>query len=486
VRIPAPFCLFLTDFKTQQTPMKYDVTVIGSGPGGYVAAIRAAQLGMKVAIIERYPTLGGTCLNVGCIPSKALLDSSEHFHNAMHTFKEHGIELKDAKVNLAQMIRRKDEVVKQTCDGVNFLMKKNKIDVYHGHGSFVSSRVVKVTKDDGSTQELQTDKTIIATGSKPIIIPGVEYDKKRVITSTEALKLTEIPKHMVIIGGGVIGMELGSVYGRMGAKITVIEFTDRLIGGMDGTLSKELQKSLKKLNFTFHFNTKVTSAVTKGKEVLIQAETTKGEKMELSADYCLLSIGRKPYTYNLGLENAGVKLDQRGRVEVDDHLQTNVPGIYAIGDVVKGAMLAHKAEEEGVYVAEQIAGHKPHINYLLIPGVVYTWPEVAGVGYTEEQLKESGRKYKVGSFPMKALGRARASMDTEGLIKVLADAQTDEILGVHMIGPRVADLIAEAVVAMEFRASAEDIARMSHAHPTYTEAMKEACLAATENRALHI
>ncbi len=467
--------------------MEYDVTVIGSGPGGYVAAIRAAQLGLKTAIIEKYPTLGGTCLNVGCIPSKALLDSSEHLYKAKHEFAEHGIGLENLKVDLPQMIKRKDDVVQKTCDGVAYLMKKNKIDVYHGHGSFVDKNTLKVSPKEGEAKTLKTKKSIIATGSKPIVIPGAEYDKKRVITSTEALNIREIPEHMVIVGGGVIGMELGSVYGRMGTKITVVEFTGSLIGGMDSTLGKELQKSLRKLGFEFHFNTKVTSAKTVGGKVEIKAEDMKkGAALEFTADYCLLSVGRRPYTDGLGLENAGVKTDDRGRVAVDGHLQTNVEGIYAIGDVIQGAMLAHKAEEEGVFVAETIAGQKPHINYKLIPGVVYTWPEVAGVGFTEEELKAEGRKYKTGSFPFRALGRARASMDMDGLVKVLADAATDEILGVHMIGPRTADMIAEAVVAMEYRASAEDIARMSHAHPTYTEAMKEACLAATENRALHI
>ncbi|WP_020533612.1 dihydrolipoyl dehydrogenase [Flexithrix dorotheae] len=466
--------------------MKYDVAVIGSGPGGYVAAIRCAQLGFKTAIIEKYNTLGGTCLNVGCIPSKALLDSSEHYHNAAHTFTQHGIDIKGLKVNLDQMIKRKNEVVDQTCSGIDFLMKKNKIDVFTGMGSFVDKNTVKITKNDGSTEEIKTDKTIIATGSKPILLPFIEFDKKRVITSTEALNLKEVPKHMVVIGGGVIGLELGSVYARMGTKITVIEFLDGLIPTMDKTLGKELQKSLKKLGFEFHFQTKVTSVKVKGKTVSVEAENKKGEKLEFSPDYCLVSIGRKAYTDGLGLENVGIKTDDRGRVEVDEHLKTNVDGIYAIGDVVKGAMLAHKAEEEGTFVAEHLAGQKPHINYNLIPGVVYTWPEVAGVGFTEEQLKEKGIKYKAGSFPMKALGRARASMDTEGLIKVLADAETDEILGVHMIGARAADMIAEAVVAMEYRASAEDISRMSHAHPTYTEAIKEACLAATENRPIHM
>jgi len=464
----------------------YDVIVIGSGPGGYVASIRAAQLGMKTAIIEKYPTLGGTCLNVGCIPSKALLDSSEHYHNAAHTFKTHGINLKDLKVDLPQMIARKDDVVKQNVDGIQFLMKKNKIDVHQGIGSFVNANTVKVTKEDGSSTDIQGKNIIIATGSKPASLPFITLDKKRVITSTEALKMKEIPKHLIVIGGGVIGMELGSVYGRMGSKVSVVEFMDSLIPSMDKTMGKELQKSLKKLGFEFYLKHKVTGVENLGKEVVVKAENGKGETIEIKGDYVLVSIGRKPYTDGLNAEAAGVKITDRGQVEVNEHLQTSVPHIYAIGDVVKGAMLAHKAEEEGVFVAETIAGQKPHINYLLIPGVVYTWPEVAAVGYTEEQLKEQGRKYKTGKFPFMASGRARASMDTDGLVKVLADAETDEILGVHMIGPRTADMIAEAVVAMEFRASAEDIARMSHAHPTYTEVFKEACLAATDNRALHI
>lgn len=464
----------------------YDVIVIGSGPGGYVAAIRAAQLGLKTAIIEKYSTLGGTCLNVGCIPSKALLDSSEHYHNAAHTFKTHGINLSNLKVDLKQMILRKDDVVKQNVDGIQYLMKKNKIEVHHGMGSFVDKNTVRVTKDEGTTQDLQGKNIIIATGSKPASLPFVQLDKDRVITSTEALKLKEIPKHMIVIGGGVIGMELGSVYGRMGAKVSVVEYFDSLIPSMDRTMGKELQKSLKKLGFDFYLKHKVTGVERNGDEVTVKAENSKGEIVELKGDYVLVSIGRKAFTGGLNAEAAGVKLTDRGLVEVDEHLRTNVPNIYAIGDVVKGAMLAHKAEEEGTFVAEVIAGQKPHINYLLIPGVVYTWPEVASVGYTEEQLKEKGTKYKTGKFPFMASGRARASMDTDGLVKVLADAETDEILGVHMIGPRTADMIAEAVVAMEFRASAEDIARMSHAHPTYTEAFKEACLAATDNRALHI
>ena len=464
----------------------YDVIVIGSGPGGYVAAIRAAQLGMKTAIVEKYSTLGGTCLNVGCIPSKALLDSSEHYHNAAHTFKTHGINLSDLKVDLGQMISRKDDVVKQNVDGIQFLMKKNKIDVHHGLGSFVDAHTVKVTKEDGTSTDIQGKNIIIATGSKPASLPFIKLDKHRVITSTEALKMKEIPKHLIVIGGGVIGMELGSVYGRLGAKVSVVEFMDSIIPTMDKTMGKELQKSLKKLGFEFYLKHKVTAVENLGEEVVVKADNGKGEVVEIKGDYVLVSIGRKPFTDGLNAEAAGVKITERGQIEVNDHLQTSVSHIYAIGDVVKGAMLAHKAEEEGVFVAETIAGQKPHINYLLIPGVVYTWPEVAAVGYTEEQLKEQGRKYKAGKFPFLASGRARASMDTDGLVKVLADAETDEILGVHMIGPRTADMIAEAVVAMEFRASAEDISRMSHAHPTYTEAFKEACLAATDNRALHV
>ncbi|MFN5620999.1 MAG: dihydrolipoyl dehydrogenase [Flavobacteriales bacterium] len=465
----------------------YQVTVIGSGPGGYVAAIRCAQLGLKTALIERYPNLGGTCLNVGCIPSKALLDSSEHFHNAMHTFKEHGIDLKnEPKVNLGQMIKRKQDVVDQTVGGINFLMKKNKIDVFHGHGSFETKNTIAIAKDDGSKQTIETEKTIIATGSKPASLPFITIDKKRIITSTEALKMTEVPKHLIIIGGGVIGLELGSVYGRLGSKVSVVEFMDSIIPTMDRTMGKELQKSLKKINFDFYLSHKVKEVAAKGKSVTVKADDSKGGELVLEGDYVLVAVGRKPYTENLGLDKAGIAVDERGRVAVDAHLQTAVPGIYAIGDVVKGAMLAHKAEEEGVFVAETIAGQKPHINYNLIPGVVYTWPEVASVGQTEEQLKESGVKYKVGSFPFKASGRARASMDLDGLIKVLADQETDEILGVHMIGPRAADMIAEAVVAMEFRASAEDIGRISHAHPTFTESFKEAALDATAKRALHI
>jgi dihydrolipoamide dehydrogenase len=467
--------------------MNYDVTVIGSGPGGYVAAIRCAQLGMKTAIVERYSTLGGTCLNVGCIPSKALLDSSEHYHNAKERFEEHGIRISDLAVDMPQMIRRKNEVVDQTVKGLDFLMKKNKITVYQGHGTFIGANQIEVQKANGSKERIETANTIIATGSKPITPAAFNYDKKRIITSTEALNIQDVPKKMVVIGGGVIGLELGSVYARLGTSVEVVEFLDGIIPGMDKDCGKELMRSLKKLGVNFHLKHLVTSVENTGDQVKVGVKPKEGDTgFEIVADYCLIAIGRRPYTDNLGLEAIGVEKDDKGRIKVDHHLQTNVPGVYAIGDVIEGAMLAHKAEEEGVFVAEVIAGQKPHIDYNLIPGVVYTWPEVAGVGKTEAQLKEEGRAFKVGKFPFKALGRARASMDTDGMIKVLADQATDEILGVHMVGPRVADVIAEAVALMEFRASAEDASRMSHAHPTYTEALKEAALAATDNRAIHI
>ncbi|TAE73940.1 MAG: dihydrolipoyl dehydrogenase [Bacteroidetes bacterium] len=467
--------------------MNFDVIVIGSGPGGYVAAIRTAQLGLKTAIIEKYDTMGGTCLNVGCIPSKALLDSSEHYHNLTHTFKTHGINIGNSEVDFGQMVKRKDEVVKQTCDGVSFLMKKNKIETFTGMGSFKDKNTIIVTAKDGSKQELTTKNTIIATGSKPTPLPNVTIDKNRIITSTEGLKLPEIPKTMIVIGAGVIASELGSVYARLGTKVTMIEYLDSLIPTMDKTMGKELQKSLKKIGMEFAFSHQVTAVTSDGKSVEVKATDRKtNEEKTFSAEYCLVAIGRKAYTDKLGLENIGIELGKGGKIPVDAHLQTKVQGIYAIGDVIDGAMLAHKAEEEGVFVAETIVGQKPHIHYHLIPGVVYTWPEVASVGYTEEQLKEKAVAYKVGSFPFRALGRARASMDVDGLVKVIADEKTDEILGVHIIGARAADMIAAAVTAMEFRASAEDVARMSHAHPTYMEAFKEACLAATANRALHI
>ncbi len=464
----------------------FDVVIIGSGPGGYVAAIRCAQLGMKTAIIEKYSTLGGTCLNVGCIPSKALLASSHHYSEIAH-FAEHGIEVSgEVKVNLEKMIARKQAVVDQTSGGVKFLMDKNKITVFEGMGSFIDTTHVAVAKADGTSETLEAKNIIIATGSKPSSLPFIKIDKERIITSTEALKLKEVPKHLVIIGGGVIGIELGQVYLRLGAQVSVVEFMDRIIPGMDGSLSKELMKVLKKQGMKFYVSHKVKSVERSGDVVTVQAENAKGETITLEGDYSLVSVGRRPFTAGLNADKAGVKISDRGQVEVNDHLQTSVPTIYAIGDVVRGAMLAHKAEEEGAMVAEILAGQKPHIDYNLIPGVVYTWPEVAAVGQTEEQLKASGVDFKSGSFPFKALGRARAGGDLDGFVKILADAKTDEVLGVHMIGARCADLIAEAVTAMEFKASAEDISRMSHAHPTFAEAIKEAALAATDNRALHV
>lgn len=467
----------------------YDVVVIGSGPGGYVAAIRCAQLGMKTAMIEKYATFGGTCLNVGCIPSKALLDSSHHYEEAVQHFAEHGIEIPEGiKVNLKKMIERKASVVEQTTKGITFLMDKNKIDTFEGTGSFKDAThidIVKTGSKNSVSETIEAKNTIIATGSKPSSLPFIKIDKKQIITSTEALELKEIPKHLLIIGGGVIGLELGQVYKRLGAEVTVIEYMDRILPTMDAAQSKELTKVLKKQKMKFAVSHKVTSVGKKGKEVIVKATDKKGKEVEFTGDYCLVAVGRKPYTDGLAADKAGVKINERGQVEVNEHLQTKVKNIYAIGDVIKGAMLAHKAEEEGVFVAETIAGQKPHINYNLIPGVVYTWPEVASVGKTEEQLNEEKVDYKTGQFPMRALGRSRASGDIDGFVKILADKQTDEVLGVHMVGARVADLIAEAVVAMEYRASAEDIARMSHAHPTYAEAVKEAALDATESRSLH-
>lgn len=464
----------------------FDVVVIGSGPGGYVAAIRCAQLGMKTAIIEKYSTLGGTCLNVGCIPSKALLASSHHVDEIKH-FADHGIELPgDVKVDLEKMIARKQAVVDQTCGGVKFLMDKNNITVFEGVGSFENATTVNVTKNDGTVEQISAKNTIIATGSKPSSLPFISIDKERIITSTEALKLKEVPKHLIIIGGGVIGLELGQVYLRLGAQVSVVEYADRVLPTMDGAVSKELTKVLKKAGMKFYTSHKVQKVERNGETVLVEALNAKGEVVALEGDYSLVCVGRRPYTDGLNAEKAGVKITERGQVEVNDHLQTTASNIYAIGDVVRGAMLAHKAEEEGVLVAEQLAGQKPHIDYNLIPGVVYTWPEVAAVGKTEEQLKAENKEYKVGQFPFKALGRARASGDLDGFVKILADKTTDEILGFHIVGARAADLIAEAVIAMEYRASAEDISRMSHAHPTFAEAIKEAALAATENRALHV
>ena len=464
----------------------FDVIVIGSGPGGYVAAIRAAQLGMKTALIEKYSKMGGTCLNVGCIPSKSLLDSSHHYENALHNFANHGIVVEgDIKLDLEQMMSRKSSVVDQTTKGLEYLMDKNKVTVFNGLGSFVNSNTIQI-KSEVKTETIEGKHIIIATGSKPTKLPFADFDGERIISSTEALKLKEVPKHLVIVGGGVIGLELGQVYSRLGAKVTVIEYQDRIIPNMDASLSKELTKVFKKSGVKINTSHKVTSIDRNGESVIVSAENKKGENVKFEGDYCLISIGRSAYTNGLNLENAGLLLDKYGRVEVDKNLKTNVSNIYAIGDVVKGVMLAHKAEEEGVYVAEFISGQRPHIDYNLIPGVVYTWPEVASVGKTEEDLKDSNKNYKVGQFPMRALGRSRASSDLDGFVKILADSQSDEILGIHMIGARCADLISEAVVAMEYKATAEDIARISHAHPTFSEAIKEAAMAATENRAIHI
>jgi dihydrolipoamide dehydrogenase len=467
--------------------MTYDLVIIGSGPGGYVAAIRASQLGLKTAIIEKYSTLGGTCLNVGCIPSKALLDSSEHFHQATHQFKDHGIELSKIGLNMPQMIARKAEVVKQTCDGVAFLMKKNKIDVFQGIGSFEAPGKIKVSSTAGEEDKvLEAKHTIIATGSKPITPASFNYDKNRVITSTEALNISKLPKSMVIIGAGVIGLELGSVFARLGTEVEIIEFEERILNGMDQDCAKELQRSLKGLGIKFHLGHKVTSVKGSKTSASVSFEPKNGgETTTLVVDYCLIAIGRRPYTDGLGLDKAGINVDERGRIAVNDHLETNIPGIYAIGDVIRGAMLAHKASEEGIFLVERIAGHASHIDYNLIPGVVYTWPEVAAVGKTEEQLKTEGIAYKVGKFPFKALGRSRASGDTEGLVKIIAHKDSDEILGIHICGARAADLIASSVAQLTYRASAEDVAIMSHAHPTFAEAIKEAAYAAWQGKTLH-
>jgi dihydrolipoamide dehydrogenase len=467
--------------------MKYDIIIIGSGPGGYVAAIRAAQLGMKTALIEKYPSLGGTCLNVGCIPSKALLDSSEHFYHAKNDFDKHGIDLTSIKLNMPQMIKRKQEVVDQTCDGVAFLMKKNKIDIYQGIGRITKDKSAIILSPDGKETEITGSKIIIATGSKPITPETFNYDKKRVITSTEALNITQLPKSMVIIGAGVIGLELGSVFARLGTQVEIIEYEDRILNGLDPDCAKELQKSLKKIGIQFYLGHKVIKVVGSKTNAKVSFEPKSGgDAIVKTVDYCLVAIGRKPYTEGLGLEEIGISIDEKGRVQVDENMETNISGIYAIGDVVRGAMLAHKASEEGIYLIEKIAGLHPHIDYNLIPNVVYTWPELASVGKTEVQLSDEKIQYKIGKFPFKALGRARASGDLEGLVKIIAHKETDEILGIHICGPRAADLIASSVAQLTFKASAEDVAIMSHAHPTFAEAIKEAAYAAWEGRALHL
>jgi dihydrolipoamide dehydrogenase len=460
---------------------QYDLIVIGGGPGGYVCAIRAAQLGLKTACVEKRETLGGTCLNIGCIPSKALLQSSENFHEASASFKDHGILIDGIKLDLARMQARKGEVVSANVKGVEFLFKKNKVTWLKGDGRIVSPGHVEVA---GTTYE--TKNIVIATGSESIPLPGVEVDEKRIVTSTGALELDKVPGHLVVIGGGYIGLELGSVWHRLGAQVTVVEFLDRLVPGMDGEVGKAFERVLGKQGLTFKLGTKVTAVTHNGESVELTVEPAKGgDAQTLQADVVLVSIGRRPYTQNLGLEQAGVALDDRKFIKTDAHYKTNIEGIYAIGDVITGPMLAHKAEEEGVACAEILAGQAGHVNYGVIPGVVYTWPEVASIGATEEMLKKDGIAYNIGKFPFTANGRARAMGSTDGFVKILADKKTDKILGAHIIGPDAGTLIAEIATAMEFGASAEDVARTCHAHPSLNEAVKEAALA-VDGRALHI
>ncbi len=468
--------------------MAYDVVVIGTGPGGYVCAIKAAQLGLKTAVVEKLPTHGGTCVNVGCIPSKALLHASEMFAEAGHSFEALGIEIPAPKLNLANMMGHKDRTVEQNTKGLDFLMKKNKIDVLRGTGKVLGAGKVSVTASDGSVQEVETKNIVIATGSEVAGIPGVQVDidEKVIVSSTGALVLDKVPGHLVVVGGGVIGLELGSVWARLGAKVTVVEYLDTILGGMDSEVAKQFQRMLAKQGLAFKLGSKVTGVARSGEGAQVTFEPVKGGNAEtIDADVVLVSTGRKPYTAGLGLEEAGVAVDERGRVKTDAHLLTNVPGIYAIGDVIVGPMLAHKAEDEGVAVAETMAGQKGHVNYDVIPSVVYTSPEVASVGKTEEELKKAGIDYRAGKFPFTANGRARATNHTDGFVKVLADKTTDRVLGVHIIGFGAGDLIHEAAVLMEFGGSSEDLARTCHAHPTMSEAVKEAAMA-TFDKPIHI
>jgi dihydrolipoamide dehydrogenase len=466
--------------------MSYDLVVIGTGPGGYVCAIRAAQLGLKVAVVEKRKSHGGTCLNVGCIPSKALLHASEMFSEAGHTFASLGIDVGTPKLDLKQMLVHKQETVDANVNGVAFLLKKNKIDPFHGTASIPAAGKVVVTAEDGKTQELTTKNIVIATGSESTALPGVTTDEKTIVTSTGALELTAVPKELLVVGAGVIGLEIGSVWARLGAKVTVVEYLDRILPGMDDEIAKQFQRILQKQGFAFHLGSKVTKVETgkKGGATVTVEPAAGGEAKTLNADIVLVAIGRRPNTDGLGLDKAGVATE-RGRVVIDDHFMTNVAGIYAIGDVVRGPMLAHKAEDEGVAVAEIIAGKHGHVNYDAIPGIVYTAPEVAALGKTEEELKAAGIAYKVGKFPFTANGRARAMRHTDGFVKVLADATTDKVLGCHIIGPHAGDLIAEVTVLMEFGGSAEDLARTCHAHPTLAEAVKEAALA-VDKRPIHM
>ncbi|QAZ43562.1 dihydrolipoyl dehydrogenase [Mesorhizobium sp. Pch-S] len=460
--------------------MAYDVVVIGSGPGGYVCAIKAAQLGLKTAVVEKRETYGGTCLNIGCIPSKALLHASEMLAEAQHSFDTLGVEVGTPKLNLKKMLAHKDATVASNVNGVAFLFKKNKIDAFRGTGKVVSAGKVSVTGEDGKVQEIEAKNIVIATGSDVAGIPGVkvDIDEKVIISSTGALSLEKVPGHLVVVGGGVIGLELGSVWARLGAKVTVVEYLDSILGGMDGEVSKQFQRMLAKQGLDFKLGAKVTAVAKAKKGATVTFEPVKGGAAEtIEADAVLIATGRRPYTDALGLKEAGVDVDERGRVKTDAHLRTNVPGIYAIGDVVAGPMLAHKAEDEGVAVAETIAGQAGHVNYDVIPSVVYTSPEVASVGKTEEELKKAGVDYKVGKFPFTANGRARAMLHTDGFVKILADKATDRVLGVHILGFGAGEMIHEATVLMEFGGSSEDLARTCHAHPTMSEAVKEAALA---------
>ena len=463
----------------------YDLVVIGTGPGGYVGAIRAAQLGMKVAVVEKRAAHGGTCLNVGCIPSKALLHASELFEEAGHAFQNMGIKVSAPKVDMKQMLKFKQEAIDGNTKGIEFLLKKNKIDAFHGTGKILGAGKVEVTPEKGDAQVLETKNICIATGSDVAQLPGIDIDEKQIVSSTGALELTKVPGHMVVVGAGVIGLELGSVWRRLGARVTVVEYLDRILPGMDSEVAKKFRVMLGRQGFEFKLGSKVTGAKTLKSGVKVTIEPAKGGDAEtLDADIVLVAIGRVPYTDGLGLEDAGVALDERKRVIVDDHFATNVAGIFAIGDVVRGAMLAHKAEEEGVALAELLAGQAGHVNYCIIPGVVYTYPEVASVGKTEDELKDEGVAYTSGSFPFMANGRAKANQTTDGFVKVLADAKTDQVLGVHILGPQAGELIHECAVLMEFGGSSEDLARTCHAHPTLSEAVKEAALA-VDKRAIH-
>lgn len=463
----------------------FDLVIIGGGPGGYIAAIRATQLGFKTALIEKYSNLGGTCLNVGCIPSKVLLNSSEHYYNAKKTFSSYGIECLQLKLNFFQMIAHKNEIVETTTKGINFLMKKNKISVFNGIASFVNSTQIKILCVNSEDIIINSKYFIIATGSKPTELPFIKIDKERIISSTEILNLKEVPKHLIVIGGGVIGLEFSSVYSRLGSKVTVLEHSDKIVPSMDGIVSKELQKILTKQGVVFKLSHQVEEIKRFDKIITVNALNKNKNNIIFEGDYVLVAIGRSPYTKQLGLNNIGLQVDEIGKIKVNQDLQTDISNIYAIGDVIGGLMLAHKAAEEGIFVVESLSGQKPCLDYNLIPNVIYTHPEVASVGKTEEQLQFERKKYKIGFFNMRALGRARVSMDMDGFVKIISDQETDEVLGCHIISARAADLISEIVIAMQYRASSEDLARICYAHPTFSEAIKEAALDATEQRSLH-